>query len=227
MNFGIGQPSDGMPGRRGWRRLGRWLRPTTPWITLLGVDGTGKSTVLQALNQALPLLPYAGLYVLHRRPRLIYRASATPTPGQIEHYGKPVHGALLSSFKLWAMWLDWLVGYFWHIRGRQAEGILVIADRHSFLDILADPQRYRYGGPVWLARWLIYLLPMPSTVLLLDAPVPVLQARKPELSPEKSAVLREAYLRLVEPMPNHYVIDASQPLTQVVAAVVEALRDEG
>jgi hypothetical protein len=57
----------------------------------------------------------------------------------------------------------------------------------------------------------------------LDAPLEVLLARKSELPAEKMAELRQAYVDLCSQTPNCYVIDASQPLTEVVNSVKEKL----
>lgn len=190
-----------------------------PWITVLGVDGSGKSTMLAELEKALATPTCSGLFVLHRRPQLVYRTATASREGSIEHYGKAPHGRFLSAIKLAAMWLDWLVGYFVLIRRRREQGILVVADRHSLLDILVDPLRYRYGGsPRWVET-AVRLLPMPDAVLLLDAPTAVLQSRKQELSVAQTAQLRQNYLKLVQAYPSGSVVDASQPVAQVVADV--------
>lgn len=190
-----------------------------PWITLLGVDGSGKSSVLVELEQMLAGTAYSGLFVLHRRPQFMYRTATASREGSIEHYGKAPHGRFRSAVKLAAMWLDWLVGYFVLIRGRRAQGMLVVADRHSLLDILVDPLRYRYGGsPRWVET-AVRFLPMPDAIVLLDAPTAVLQSRKQELSESQAAQLRHNYLTLVQANPPGYVVDASQPLPQVVADV--------
>lgn len=211
--------------RQFWPRVWRWFRPATPWVALLGVDGSGKTTVLEGLAQTLSSTPYAGLYVIHRRPQLLYQTAAATQPGPITHYAKPPHKPFLSIFKLGAIGLDWLLGYWLQIRWRQAEGILVVADRHALLDLLADPLRYRYGGPDWLIRLWLRWLPMPDSVILLDAPVAVLQGRKTELTAENAAALRSAYLHLSQQLPFSYVIDASQLLSQVMVELTQAIAD--
>lgn len=204
-----------------WQRVRNWLRPATPWVALLGVDGSGKTTVLTALAQSLATTPYTGLYVIHRRPRLAYHTATQSGP--ISHYAKPPHTPFRSILKLGAIGLDWLLGYWFQIRWRQAQGILVVADRHALLDLLADPLRYRYAGPAWLVRLWLRLLPRPDAVILLDAPVAVLQARKTELSVENAAALRSAYLHLIKEVHCHVVVDASQPIAQVVAEVYQTI----
>lgn len=194
-------------------------KQTCPWVVLLGVDGSGKSSVLVNLEQTLTATAGKGLFVLHRRPHILYRAAAHGRGSSIEHYGKPPHGVAFSAIKLVIMWLDWLLGYLLYIHGREAQGIVVVIDRHSLLDMLVDPLRYRYGGPPAWVHLAIRLLPMPNAVLLLDAPTAVLQARKQELSGEKTAELRHRYLELVKSYQGGVVIDATRPLSEVVADV--------
>lgn len=206
--------------RRGWRAwLHGWLQPAAPWVALLGVDGSGKSTVLAELARSRGGAGYTGLFVLHRRPNLLYPAAEAGRAGQIDHYRKAPHGGLLSAAKLALTWLDWLLGYVLLIHGRRARGVLVVTDRHALLDMLVDPARYRYGGPARWVRLVMRCLPMPDGVILLDAPTAVLQARKQELSAEKAADLRRGYLALARRYGRGFVVDASQPLEQVAGAV--------
>ncbi|MCA9872825.1 MAG: hypothetical protein KC441_04205 [Anaerolineales bacterium] len=196
--------------------------PSCPWVALLGLDGSGKSSVIEKLEETTV---FEGVFVLHRRPQLVYHTAVASQPGQIEHYQKPPHNAWRSAVKLAAMWLDWLAGYWLTIYPRRVRGVLVVADRHSLLDLQADPLRYRYGGSPGWVRLATRLLPMPDAVLLLDAPTAVLQARKQELTAEKAAELRHNYLRLVQKYDRSYVIDASRPLSQVVANVQQILSE--
>jgi len=206
-------------------KVKNWLFPSCPWIVLLGLDGSGKSSVIEALDDLLAAAGYEGLFVMHRRPQVVYRLAAASSAGRIEHYQKPPHSRGRSAVKLAAMWLDWLSGYVLHIHGRRARGILVVADRHSLIDLLVDPLRYRYGGsPRWV-RLVVRLVPMPNAVILLDAPTAVLQTRKQELTTEKATELRHNYLNLVQQWPGSYVIDVDRPLDEVVADVQSILQE--
>jgi hypothetical protein len=60
---------------------------------------------------------------------------------------------------------------------------------------------------------------------MLDAPVEVLQRRKQEVTPKEGARQRTAYLKLMQSLPNSYIVDASQPLDEVVAKVKEIILD--
>jgi thymidylate kinase len=86
-------------------------------------------------------------------------------------------------------------------------------------DLLADSKRYRYGGPMWLARLVGRFIPKPDLFFFLDLPAEVAHARKPEVSLEEAKRLREHYLKLALSVPNVHVVDASRPLEEVVAEV--------
>ena len=192
-----------------------------PWIALLGLDGSGKSSVLEMLQQRLAPLT---ITVLHRRPGIVYPIVRPGSPAAgILHYAKPSHGRVKSVVKLMAMVLDWQVGYWRTVRPARSRGDLVITDRHALLDLIADPLRYRYGGPIDLIRWVSRLAPNPTFIFLLDAPVPVLRERKQELSVERAETLRTAYLQLLRTLPNGRVINAAQPVNRVVSDILSHL----
>jgi thymidylate kinase len=195
-----------------------------PWAALLGVDGSGKSSVLQRLEERADEMPYLGLRVFHRRPRLVYQPNHVPG-SPISHYGKPAHGKLKSLAKVAAMILDWNLGYWRKINAQRAQGYLVIADRHSLLDMLADPRRYRYGGPPSWVRLALSLTPRPGMILMLDAPENVLLARKSELTPEQIHALRKKYLEVFHSWRGCYILDAAQPLDDVVSDILKLITE--
>lgn len=197
---------------------------SVPWITLLGVDGSGKSSVLRRLAERQKELPFKGIRVFHRRPRLVYSSSSSPG-SQVTHYSKPNHNRWMSMLKIVAMTLDWNLGFWRSIYSPAREGYLVVADRHSLLDMLVDPERYRYGGPPGFVRLALRLSPRPSLILLLDAPGEILLARKQELSQEKLTRLRSGYLEAFRNCSNCCLIDASRPLEEVVSEIVQVLRN--
>lgn len=233
------QSSARNPGRIIPRWLTLWivgirsrLNPPAPWVVLLGLDGSGKSSVLEELEKILSPPLFTGVQVIYRHPGFLYarwlqnyqrrnRSSSEQTT--IDHYAKPPHGIIRSIAKLGILALDWFVGYWGQMVHQQAKGHLILFDRHFFLDVSIDPLRYRYGGPLWFARLAGQLLPGPDLIILLDAPIEVLQNRKQEIPPEEAARQRSAYLELIQKLPNSYVIDASKPLEQVINEVEQII----
>ena len=113
--------------------------------------------------------------------------------------------------------LDYSLGYYARIRPALAKSTLVLFDRY-FLDTLVDPRRYRYGGPRWVLRLIWSLIPKPDLVILLDAPVEMLHARKQEVSRAETERQRWAYRNLIETIPTGHVVDAAQPVDRVATA---------
>ena len=66
------------------------------------------------------------------------------------------------------------------IRPLLSKSCLVMFDRY-FYDVLVDPRRYRYGGPMWFAQILAQLVPEPDIVILLDSDPESVATRKAEL----------------------------------------------
>lgn len=193
-----------------------------PWAVVLGLDGSGKSSVLARLEEELQSPQISGIKVFYRRPSAWTR-QAEPGGAGVAHYARPPHGQVKSIAKLGLRALDWWVGYLSHWLPLRARDTLILLDRHYFLDLSIDPLRYRYSGPLWLARLISHFLPDPDLFILLDAPIEVLHSRKQELSAVEAARQRQAYLDLVRQLPNGYVVDASKPLEQVVNQVKQII----
>ena len=126
-------PSRIMPG---W--LARWvmeirshLNPPAPWVVLLGLDGSGKSTVLAALETIFSPPAFPETRIISRHPGFLYDRLLQVKPSShhsddgpiaIEHYGKPPHGAIKSVGKLGILALDWFAGYWGQLVHQRAKG---------------------------------------------------------------------------------------------------------
>lgn len=233
------------------KRLGRALRPSGLMVAVLGVDGAGKSTVMARVREDLaPAFWSTKLYhgralesplrwtkrVRQERQerdllKLELESAATASPHAVplgpgrDPHDKPSRGLALSLVKLGLWWADYtLLGYVADVQPQLRRSALVIFDRY-YHDLLIDPTRHRYGGPMWLAKAVGRIFPQPHLVLLLDAPAEVLHARKQEVSLEETSRQREAYLDLVRKLPNGHVVDASRPVTEVVTEAERIILD--
>lgn len=193
----------------------RCLQPTGLHIVFLGPDGSGKSSVIAAVSQELAQA-FRRTEYRHLRPG---RQKATGSQPVIDPHGQPPRGQWGSIAKLLYFWASYAIGSVLWIYPRYLCSTLIIFDRY-YQDLLADPARYRYSASLKLASQLGRLLPQPDLVFILDAPAEVLQARKQEVSPEESARQREAYQTLTAEFRRVHVIDAAQPLDQVVGDIL-------
>lgn len=200
-------------------RINRVLRPDGVSVVFLGPDGAGKSSVIETIGPKLAdvfprstCLGFApGLLAFLRRGK-----SSTSEP-----HGQQPRSQLVSLARI-AYWFVFYMLGFVALRLAVARSTLVLYDRH-FVDILVDQKRYRYGGPVWLLRLLWQIIPKPDLIILLDAPAEVLQARKQEVPFEVTALQRQAYLELVQTLPNGRIVDASQRPVHVANSIGEII----
>lgn len=201
-----------------WRLIGRCLRPTGLIVCVLGPDGAGKSTVLDRVEPRLALAFRRAI-----RQHLYYAAARAGTGVPVtDPHGKPPYGIVLSAIKLAYLWGRYWMGYIVYGLPRKIRSTLILFDRYCH-DLAVDPRRYRYGGPPALARLLGRLVPRPDLFLVLDAPPEVLRARKREVPLEEAERQRQAYLAFAASTPNAQVIDASQPIDDVIGAVDSAV----
>jgi thymidylate kinase len=200
------------------RLVQRTLTPCGFFIVYLGADGSGKSTV-SARCEGLCSLATRRVERFHLFPT---RSSGPALAPCTDPYGKPARGLIQSFAKLFYYWVIFLVGYIRTVRPFLVRNSFVIFDRY-FCDLIADPRRYRFGAPRWMARLVNRFIPQPDLYILLDAPADVLQSRKQEVTPEQTARQRAAYLDLVAELPNAHVIDCARPVDEVAASVYTVL----
>jgi thymidylate kinase len=221
------------------------VRPEGLMVAFLGTDGAGKSTVTAKVEQDLAPA-FASTERYHRpvetvlwRMRQRIKRYRTRTPSveptgesesvadgrlaQLPPFSAPPRKLPASLIKLGLWWADYTVlGYFLTIYPRLVKSTLVLFDRYYY-DLLVYPRSYRYGGPLWLARFVGRLIPQPHLVILLDAPPEVIQARKQELTFEQTAYERKAYLEVAKGLSEAHVVDASRPIDDVVNEVEEII----
>jgi thymidylate kinase len=175
----------------GLRIVRRWFQPTGLFVVVLGPDGVGKSTVVGRLTEALGPC-FRRQRIFHWRPMVIAPQKETGMPATDPH-DEPPRGALGSIVALLAIFLDYWLGFAFVLRPFLARSGLIVFDRY-YHDLLVDPIRYRYGGPMWLAKFLARFIPPPDLLfLVLDAGDEVILSRKREVPPKELRRQREGY----------------------------------
>jgi hypothetical protein len=191
-----------------------WTLPNGLHVVLLGPDGVGKSTVLEAVCRDLTRL-FNKAEVRTFAPALLDVLSQQP-PVIARPHDKPPRSLPASLAKAAYWFAFYSVGYHVTVRLGLAHSAFWINHRY-LVDALVDPRRYRYKGPRWLLRLIWRLAPKPDLIILLDAPAEVVQARKQEVPLEETRRQCAVYRALVQGMSNGRIVDATPP-PEVVAA---------
>jgi thymidylate kinase len=194
-------------------------------VALLGSDGSGKTSISSRLyeSQNAPMHVvqchlFPGWLPLGGRGASARQAAENP-------HGTATRTVLTSMLKLAVWYLEFTLGWIIRLWRPLEQGSLVLFDRYAY-DILVDPRRYRYGGPGWLARAFARAVPRPDLLIALDAPARTLIGRKTEISFEELERQRKEYSELVGSMENGRVVNADQPLEDVVTAVEGIVLDQ-
>ena len=190
------------------------------FIAFLGCDGSSKSAVISEIA-ARCRQDGTEVVVGHWRPRAFRTDTAGAKVPADNPHGERPRGIISSFLKLMWLGFNWWAGW-WTGLGKASRKGLVLFDRYHG-DLLVDPQRYRYGGPLVLARMLTRCMPQPDLVVFLDAAPEVLLSRKQEVSHEALEKSRERYLQLCRGNSRCAVVDASLPLEEVTKLVIEQI----
>ena len=192
-----------------------------PFVAFLGCDGSGKSAVIEGVAAQLRA---GGIQVVngHWRPEAFSVEKSTSARHTADDpHGQISRGFFASVAKLGWLWLNWWVGWFGTLRTTSTSGVVLFDRYHG--DLLVDPKRYRYGGPMALARIVSQSMPQPDLVIFLDAPPDVLLKRKQEVSREALEQSRAFYLSLAKSHPRFRIVDAGKPLADVTGEVLELI----
>jgi len=186
-------------------------------VGILGRDGCGKSTFIEQLAPVLE--PYfKGIDKFKKFPSVFYKEAIfkkkEPHDNSKPHFYAE-RGRLASFLKLNLVFAEFMLGYWLKVFPSKAKSRLILYDRY-FIDVLADPRRYRIKGNRFWIKAMHYMLPKPDLWIILDLPSDVLVKRKQDLTYEMAERLRYPYLDLQKILRNAIVIDNEQELHKSV-----------
>ena len=166
-----------------------WLKPTGLFIAVMRPFGVGPSALIELLGQAFgPIFP--------RRRNFLFRPQVIPKRGKDRSPILPPRGSLVSVLFLLGFFVDYWIGYLFVVRPALSRSTLVLFNRY-FQDMLAEPLRFRYGGPFWVLKVVSHFIPSPDLVfIVINAEEGAFTSREVQLSPSDSKKQRDLYLRL-------------------------------
>lgn len=190
-------------------KLKRILNPTGYVITVLGPDGSGKTTVMEQFKKDIKPA-FRRLQQFHLFPKPHKGVSKVVE----DPHAKKKRNFMLSLLKLFYFLWIYIWGHLKYVLPMKIKSTLTIFDRY-YDDILVDPIRYRNGTPEWIVKLVRYLVTEPELWIILDCPTEVIQARKAEVTPEETERQRQAYLSLAKTKDNCIVLNTNRNVKEI------------
>ena len=211
-------------------RLVRYFRPCGKMIVVMGTDGAGKTTVLEAILPVIRTMNHNGTVVHHLKPDLL------PPLGRLRgvryesghvcttpHASRP-SGFAFSLVRVSYLLLDYIFGYWLKVRVRLAKTPIAywIFDRYAY-DLLIDPRRFRVKLPQFIIKVFLFFIPRPDLILCLGGEPEKIYARKPETSLEEVRRQVAALRKFCDGNPRAVWIDTTTSLESSVDAALSAI----
>ncbi|MEO0310982.1 MAG: putative thymidylate kinase, partial [Bacteroidota bacterium] len=206
-------------------------------ITFSGVDGAGKSTIINEVKHMLSEKFRKKVVVLRHRPSVVPILSAL-TLGkkkaeEISVSRLPRTGTnkniLLSYIRFAYYYSDYLLGQLYVFAKYSMRGYVVLYDRYYF-DFIIDAKRSNMVLNENVTSWLYRFIYHPTLNLFLYAPVHIIKARKQELDDQAIEQLTSGYKKLFSKMSLNYQqryiplenVDKAQTLKFIEQEIIKA-----
>jgi len=193
------------------------LKPAGLVVGILGRDGSGKSTFVSEVANALGTY-FTSTTTFKKCPAIFYK-KAIFNKNEGYDNSKPHLYSKRNSFqsflKLTLLLTEFMLGYWIKVFPAKVKSHLILYDRY-FIDILADPLRYRIKNNKLFIKIIHQILPKPDLWIILDLPSHVLLQRKQELTYDKAEQLRYEYLKLQKILSNCIVINNEEEIEKTV-----------
>ena len=186
-------------------------------IAFMGVDGSGKSTLIKELNTKLNKI-YKKIKNLHLRPYLflIDRRTVISNP----HSEKTPKSKIISFLQI----LIWFFIYhFFFLINLNRKNQLIIFDRYAH-DLLFDKIRYRFNLANKFTRFILNFFPKPHLWIILKAPIKLIEKRKKELKTKELKRQMKMYIKFSKKKKNTILLDTSTSIKKNISLIIKEMK---
>ena len=184
-------------------------------ISFMGVDGSGKSTLIDLITKKFKN-KYKNIKYIHLRPYLFLTDKSITNANP--HYNKP-RSQFISLLQI----LTWLLIYkFFFFFRLKEKNQLIIFDRYAH-DLLIDKIRYRFSLSDKLTKFILSLFPEPHLWIVLKAPIKLIEKRKKELSIKELKRQMKLYINFSNNRKNSLLLNTSKKITNSISSIQKKL----
>ena len=185
-------------------------------VSFMGVDGSGKSTLIELLRKKLKN-KFRKIKYIHLRPYLILLDKSTVQSNP--HNSKATWPMLLNFFRI----LYWLIIYrFFFYLFVNNSNQLIIFDRYAH-DLMIDPTRYKFNLPNKITKFILNLFPNQILWIVLNAPIKVLEKRKKELPTKELKKQIRSYLDFAKQRKNSIVVNTNNSVQSSLSLIIKKI----
>ena len=178
-------------------------------VSLMGVDGAGKTTLAKLLNKKIRSSQY-----LHLKPYILFldRRTVIKKP----HFQKKSI-LVLSLLRL----ISWLISYkIFFYKKRNFK--FFIFDRYAH-DILIDPLRYKHGLSKNLTKLILDFFPQPDLWIFLKPSIKTIKSRKTELSDKELIRQIKEYDRFFKTKQNVLLLNSNMQERKLISKIIKKI----
>jgi thymidylate kinase len=196
------------------------------FISVQGADGTGKSTFIDGLVDAVSYYyvdEKTKSHVYHHRPKVLPNLGAAGEKAGVmkedtdftnPHRAAP-SGFIVSLVRMTYYWFDYLIGVPLMLRKDVQFDRFTIYDRYIY-DFLIDPRRSRINLPYWIRKMFTKMVMQPRIVFVLLTDAEIIYKRKQELTIDEINRQLGAFKKLANSHKRFVVLDASKSPEELV-----------
>jgi thymidylate kinase len=207
-------------------------------VTFSGVDGAGKSTLIEITKHRIDKQLRKPVVVLRHRPSLLpiisawtmgKQAAEQKAAATLPRQGK--NSSIISSLARFAYYyMDYLLGQFYVYIKYVLRGKVVLYDRYYF-DFINDSKRSNINLPKWLTSFGYSFIMKPDVNFFLYADAETILSRKQELVSDTIEELTGKYLSLFEKLNKNtskkrYHSVKNIQLTDTVNAIMNQVKQQ-
>ena len=213
-------------------RIGRLFQSHPGYVIVVeGTDGSGKSTIINALNLWLSEGFHKSVIYNHLRPKLLPDIAELfgkrKSEGIVEVVSNPhmqEPSGFIGSLARWIYYLhDYTWGYLVKVLPKiRTRSFVYVFDRYYY-DYYVDSVRSHLVLPYWLLRLGETFIPKPDIILCLGGNPNKIYARKPETSLDEVTRQTEELKHFTARRKNAVWVDTTQPIENSICDAKTAI----